>query len=173
MYIDKWWGHYVGGCDDSFLLLDYFGGKAVGELTLNRILQDLHLVELLTSDTLAAGDAYWIVVAPDHEPFPGVFEPHFDMPIDVVVDLSAIVVECLHNGSISIRELHKRTKYEQIISISTTKEDIALLKRGLDSFIQSPKEFDISEFLSEEELSEMLSACKEISAELLSAQSAQ
>lgn len=24
MEIKKWWGNYVGGCDDSLLLLDYF-----------------------------------------------------------------------------------------------------------------------------------------------------
>ena len=27
LYIKKWWGNYVGGCDDSFLLLDYFGNQ--------------------------------------------------------------------------------------------------------------------------------------------------
>ena len=27
LYIKKWWGNYIGGCDDSLLLLDYFGNQ--------------------------------------------------------------------------------------------------------------------------------------------------
>ena len=37
LYIKKWWGNYIGGCDDSLLLLDYFGNQEQYNLELNFI----------------------------------------------------------------------------------------------------------------------------------------
>ena len=34
MYIEKYWGNYIGGTDDSLTLLDYFMYKGKRELTL-------------------------------------------------------------------------------------------------------------------------------------------
>ena len=47
LYIKKWWGNYVGGCDDTFLLLDYFGSQKQSNLELSKILSDIHLNTLL------------------------------------------------------------------------------------------------------------------------------
>ena len=38
LYIKKWWGNYVGGCDGSFLLLDYFGNQKQSSLELSKII---------------------------------------------------------------------------------------------------------------------------------------
>ena len=43
LFISRWWGNYIGGCDDSLLLLDYFGKSASETLTLRQILKDIHL----------------------------------------------------------------------------------------------------------------------------------
>lgn len=154
--ISKWWGNFVGGCDDSFLLLDYFGTSQ--NETLDKILQDLHLDTLISSGTLESGDA-WFSVNEN-------YEPHFDMPINAVIDLSAIVAECLYNGQVTIKELDSNSKYEQIISIKANEKDIALLKKGLDMFINSPEKFDLYDFLDEDDLRVLLTDCKEISKEL-------
>lgn len=52
LYIKKWWGNYVGGCDDSFLLLDYFGNQKQSSLELSKILSDIHLNTLLKEDSV-------------------------------------------------------------------------------------------------------------------------
>ena len=36
------------------------------------------------------------------------YEPHFDMAINVIIDLSAILLECIKNGKIDIKELEDR-----------------------------------------------------------------
>ena len=37
MYIEKYWGNYIGGTDDSLTLLDYLIGKQKKEVTLKEI----------------------------------------------------------------------------------------------------------------------------------------
>lgn len=75
LYINKWWGSYIGGCDDSLLLLDYFGQKDTGHFNLREVLEDIHLYSLLKSKDLGNGDLYF-EVSKD-------YAPHFDMAIDV------------------------------------------------------------------------------------------
>lgn len=82
LYIKKWWGNYVGGCDDTFLLLDYFGSQKQSNLELSKILSDIHLNTLLKENSVNEGDIYFSINES--------YEPHFDMAIDVIIDLSAI-----------------------------------------------------------------------------------
>ena len=43
MYIEKYWGNYIGGTDDSLTLLDYFMDKGKRELSLGEIFADTGL----------------------------------------------------------------------------------------------------------------------------------
>ena len=43
MYIDKYWGNYIGGTDDSLTLLDYLTDKQKSEIPLSEIFADTGL----------------------------------------------------------------------------------------------------------------------------------
>ena len=114
LYIKKWWGNYVGGCDDTFLLLDYFGSQKQSNLELSKILSDIHLNTLLKENSVNEGDIYFSINES--------YEPHFDMAIDVIIDLSAILLESIKNGKVDIKELDPNSKYSNFFSISTSKD---------------------------------------------------
>ena len=158
LFINKWWGNYIGGCDDSFLLLDYFGTSPASTWTLRQIFEDMHLDLALESGDIENSDLYF-------EQEKG-YEPHFDMAIDVVIDLSAILLECLHNQQVVIKNLDESTKYRKTIIISASKQDILLLKNGLDKFINTPLSFDLANMMSENDLTELIHDCKAVSNEL-------
>ena len=40
MYIEKYWGNYIGGTDDSLTLLDYLMDKQKSEISLSEIFAD-------------------------------------------------------------------------------------------------------------------------------------
>ncbi|WP_418813330.1 imm68 putative immunity domain-containing protein [Paraprevotella clara] len=155
LYIKKWRGNYVGGCDDSFLLLDYFGNQKQSSLELSKILSDIHLNTLLKEDSVNEGDAYFKINES--------YEPHFDMAINVIIDLSAILLESIKNGKIDIKELDPDSEYTNSFSISTSKDDAMLLLSGLDKFINAPQEYELADFMDESELEELVGDCKEIS----------
>ena len=46
MYIEKYWGNYIGGTDDSLTLLDYFIHKQKAEIPLSEIFEDTGLDKL-------------------------------------------------------------------------------------------------------------------------------
>lgn len=46
MYIEKYWGSYIGGSDDSLTLLDYLIDKQKEEITLSEIFSDTGLDKL-------------------------------------------------------------------------------------------------------------------------------
>ena len=155
LYIKKWWGNYIGGCDDSLLLLDYFGNQEQYNLELSKILSDIHLNVLLKEDSVNGGDVYFCI---DES-----YELHFDMAIDVVIDLSAILLESIKNGEVNIEELDPNSEYSNFFSISTSKDDAILLLSGLNKFINAPQEYELADFMDENELKELVDACKEMS----------
>lgn len=91
------------------------------------------------------------------------YEPHFDMAIDVIIDLSAILLESIKNGKVDIKELDPNSKYSNFFSISTSKDDAMLLLSGLNKFINAPQEYELADFMDESELEELVGDCKEIS----------
>ena len=155
LYIKKWWGNYIGGCDDSFLLLDYFGKQTQSNLELSKILSDIHLDTLLKENAINGGDAYFQSGE--------TYKPHFNMAVDVVIDLSAILLESIKNGTVDIKRLNSSSKYSNSFSISTSKDDVVLLLSGLNNFINASKESELEDFLDESELQELVSDCREIS----------
>lgn len=155
LYIKKWWGNYVDGCDDSLLLLDYFGKQTQSNLELSKILSDIHLDVLLKENSINGGDVYFCVEK--------THEPQFDMAVDVVIDLSAILLESIKNGMVDIKHLDSSSKYSNSFSISASKDDAMLLLSGLNNFINTPQEYELAEFMDESELQELVNDCKEIS----------
>ena len=52
MYIEKFWGNYIGGSDDSLNLLEYLADKDKAEISLAEIFADLGLDSLDIVDLL-------------------------------------------------------------------------------------------------------------------------
>lgn len=143
-----------------FLLLDYFGASSSNTWNLRQIFEELHLDSVLESEKFENSDLYF-------ESKPG-YEPHFDMGIDVIIDLSAILLECLHNKQIAMRKLDESTKYQQkdIIIISASKQDILLPKKGIDKIINTPQLFYLTNLMDKNSLAEVICDCKSVSDEL-------
>lgn len=91
------------------------------------------------------------------------YEPHFDMAINVIIDLSAILLECIKNGKIDIKELDPDSEYTNSFSISVSKDDAMLLLNALNKFINAPQEYELADFMDESGLDEFVGDCKEIS----------
>lgn len=133
LYIARWWGNFVGGSDDSLLLLDYFGMQKEEKLSLKKIMADLHIDAILKNGDVNDGDAYFEMGDS--------CEAHFDMAVDVVTDLSAILLESLENGAVEMSALDEDREYATTFSILAGEEDVRLLLGGLDSFIAVPQEY--------------------------------
>jgi hypothetical protein len=159
MYIDKWWNHYIGGTDDTWMLGIYFA-QIQNPISLQTILDDLHLWEALNSESAADADGYFVIST---EPY---HDAHFDMEIDVITDLSAIVLECETNGSVDLSDLFKIEAQRVEIITDDHPQALKALVDGLYNFIRSPKSYGIHDFMSDDALAELVSACKEIHAEL-------
>ncbi|NDV94630.1 hypothetical protein D0T84_06800 [Dysgonomonas sp. 521] len=162
MFIDKWWGNYIGSSDDSFLLLDYFGTRKTSDFELCTILEDTGLASLLKNGGLENGDLSFKI---DEG-----YVPHFDIAVDVLTDLSAIVLECLQSGKVAIKDLDSSSKYSQTITIDCRKEDIKLLADGLDKFISNPANFELADMMDEDSLGELVNDCREVYVSLIAFQ---
>lgn len=152
MYIDKWWGEYVGGTDDSMLLMDYFEQKAQKVFPLAQVFKDLHLDALEAGESVNGTQAFfdWNDGRAD-----------FMIVIDVVMDLSALVLESLHSGSVVLEE-----GSEEAFSISAEKHEIALLQDELTRFAADPLSYDLNEVVPDEDMFVIAAHCKEIAQEL-------
>ena len=155
LYIKKWWGNYVGGCDDTFLLLDYFGSQKQSNLELSKILSDIHLNTLLKENSVNEGDIYFSINNSN--------QLHFYKAIDVIIELSDILLESIKYGKVDIKELDHNSKFSNFFYISTSKDDAMLLLSGLNKFINAPQEYELADFMDESELEELVGDCKEIS----------
>lgn len=150
---NTWWGDFAGETDDSLLLLDYLEqkGATAESIKLSEVFADLHMTEDLKNRTIATSDLYWI----DED-----FEPHFNIGIDVVIDLSVIVLEALEQGEISLSDFDK--DYGSSFQIKSTSVELNYLAEALNDFVQDPLSHDVGELLSEEDLASLCKQCVEI-----------
>ena len=154
LYIDKWWGNYIGSCDDSLLLLDYFGNKKEKNLSLSEILSDLHIDTMLAENSVNQGDAYFSI---DES-----YMPHFDLAIDVIIDLSTILLEYIKNGELSISDFDESSEYTNKIYISVSEKELKLLLSGLKHFIDAPYDYELANYMDENSLKELVNDCQEV-----------
>ena len=136
------------------MLLDYFGNKKEKNLKLSEILSDLHVDSMLAENSVNQGDAYFSINES--------YVPHFDLAIDVIIDLSAILLECIKNGEVSVSDLDESSEYINKISISVSEQGLQLLLSGLKNFIDSPNEYELADFMDENSLKELVNDCQEV-----------
>ena len=153
MYIEKYWGDYIGGSDDSLTLMEYLAHKSL-ELTLADIFTDIGL-DKLDGDLRQTDD---LSVEIDD------MEVEIQYAISIIADLAALLLECKVNGSVDLNELWEELDGE--LTLTAAAEENEIINAALKLFAEVPTEYDISEMMDEDELAEMAELIAELRQEL-------
>lgn len=163
MYItENYWGDYIGGTDDSLNLTAHLAEKGKKEVTVAEIFADFGLDRLDGSfrqheePLVYTNEKGW--------------EVEIQFAIDLVTDLAALLLECKVNGILDLTELDDTLNpdevAEPVITVTAAPEELALIEKTLADFAAEPAEYDLSEMMDEEELSEMADVCEALRKEL-------
>ena len=82
-------------------------------------------------------------------------EMDFHFAIDVVTDLAAILLECSVSGSVNLQDLDEYNTPACRIRITATPEEHDAMNKSLADFVHAPLEYDISEMMGEDEITDM------------------
>ena len=147
MYIDKYWGNFIGGSDDSLNLVAFLEDQKKEEIPLSEIFAKIGL-----------GKQNWdfrqTVEYLEFTHSNGV-EMDFHFAIDVVTDLAAILLECSVSGSVNLQDLDEYNTPACRIRITATPEEHDAMNKSLADFVHAPLEYDISEMMGEDEITDM------------------
>lgn len=95
------------------------------------------------------------------------FDADIYYAIDIIGDLAALLLECKMSGSVKLSELWEYGVGEGCeICIMATPEDHEMMNKALFDFVAAPMEYDLSEMVAEEDMSEMAEICEELRKEL-------
>ncbi|OUQ38817.1 suppressor of fused domain protein [Faecalibacterium sp. An121] len=147
MYIQKYWGNYIGGSDDSLNLVEFLVDQKKEEVPLGEIFAKIGLDK-------QNWDFRQTVEYLEFTHSGGV-EMDFHFAIDVVTDLAAILLECSVSGSVNLQDLDEYNTPARCIRITATPEEHDAMKKALTDFAQNPLEYDLSEMMDEDEIREM------------------
>ena len=157
MYIEKYWGNYIGGTDDSLTLVEYLADKQKTEISLSEIFADTGLDKLNGDFRKTEPELAYI----DSE---GREYPFF-YAIDLVTDLAVLMLECKVNGGVSLAQLSEDEE-GLVVSILSTPEEKAVIHKALADFAQNPLAYDLSEMVPDEDMREMAQECEKLRGEL-------
>ena len=147
MYIQKYWGNFIGGSDDSLNLVDFLVDQKKEEIPLGEIFAKIGLDK-------QNWDFRQTVEYLEFTHSGGV-EMDFHFAIDVVTDLAAILLECSVSGGVNLQDLDEYNTPARRIRITATAEEHDAMNRALADFAQNPLEYDLSEMMDDEEIREM------------------
>ena len=147
MYINKYWGNYIGGSDDSLNLVAFLADQNKEEITLSEIFAKIGLDK-------QNWDFHQTVEYLEFTHSDGV-EMDFHFAIDVVTDLAAILLECSVNGSVNLQDLDEYNTPSRRIRITATPEEHDAMNKTLADFAQNPLSYDLHEMMDDEEIQEM------------------
>lgn len=147
MYIDKYWGNYIGGSDDSLNLVDFLADQKKEEISLSEIFTKIGLDK-------QNWDFHQTVEFLEFTHSNGV-EMDFHFAIDVVTDLAAILLECSVNGSVNLQDLDGYDTPPRRIRITATIEEHDAMNKTLTDFARNPLSYDLHEMMDDEEIQEM------------------
>ena len=158
MYIaEKYWDNYIGGTDDSLTLVEYLAEKQKEEIPLEEIFSDFGLDKL-------QGDFRKPDVFLEYVNSEG-FEVEIHYAIDLITDLSALLLECKVSGSVNMHELADFVP-DSMVRITATEKEQELMNKALMDFIAEPLSYDLCEMVPEEEMLEMAEICENLRKEL-------
>ena len=147
MYIDKYWGNYIGGSDDSLNLVAFLVDQGKEEIPLNEIFSKIGLDR-------QNWDFHQTMEYLEFTHSDGV-EMDFHYAIDVVTDLAAILLECSVSGSVNLQDLDEYNTPSRRIRITATVEEHNAMNKALTDFAQNPLSYDLHEMMDDEEIREM------------------
>jgi len=158
MYIEKYWGNYIGGTDDSLTLLEYLADKQKAEIALSEIFADTGLDKLNWDFRTTP---YNILEYTDSK---GI-ETDFYYAIDLITDLAALLLECSVNGSVSLDELLD-DESKGNIRITFTEKQKSAMNKVLADFVKDPLGYDLHEMVPDEDMQAMAQDCENLRREL-------
>lgn len=160
MYIESYWGSYIGGTDDSLTLLSLLEDFEKDEIGLGEIFARTGLKALAERESSfrTTGDAICYTNRRG-------MEFNFYYAIDLIGDLAALYLECMRSGGVNLRELDEGLEAREICLMASTEEE-NLLRAALRDFAEHSKEYDIAEVMDETSLEEFREEFETISREL-------
>ena len=147
MYIKKYWGNFIGGSDDSLNLVAFLEDQKKEEIPLSEIFAKIGLDK-------QNWDFRQTVEYLEFTHSDGV-EMDFHFAIDVVTDLAAILLECSVSGSVNLQDLDEYNTPARRIRITATPEEHEAMDKALADFVHAPLEYDLSEMMGEDEITDM------------------
>ena len=147
MYIKKYWGNFIGGSDDSLNLVAFLEDQKKEEIPLSEIFAKIGLDK-------QNWDFHQTVEYLEFTHSDGV-EMDFHFAIDVVTDLAAILLECSVSGSVNLHDLDEYGTPSRRIRITATLEEHDAMNKSLADFVHAPLEYDLSEMMGEDEITDM------------------
>ena len=161
MYIKKYWGNFIGGSDDSLNLVAFLEDQKKEEIPLSEIFAKIGLDK-------QSWDFHQTVEYLEFTHSNGV-EMDFHFAIDVVTDLAAILLECSVSGSVNLQDLDEYNTPARRIRITATPKEHDAMNKSLADFVHAPLEYDISEMMGEDEITDMASQVEMLRKELYEA----
>ena len=161
MYINKYWGNFIGGSDDSLNLVEFLEDQKKEEIPLSEIFAKIGLDK-------QNWDFHQTVEYLEFTHSDGV-EMDFHFAIDVVTDLAAILLECCVSSSVNLHDLDEYNTPSRRIRITATPEEHDAMDKALADFAQNPLEYDLSEMMDEDETKEMAGIVESLRKELYEA----
>lgn len=158
MYIEKYWGNYIGGSDDSLNLVAFLEDQKKEEITLSEFFAKIGLDK-------QNWDFHQTAEYLEFTHSNGV-EIDFHFAIDVITDLAAILLECYVNGSVNIHDLDNYNTPSHHIRIVATADEHDALNNTLKDFVKDPLSYDLHELVDNEDMLEMAKDVEEIRKEL-------
>lgn len=156
MYIDKYWGNYIGDTDDSLTLLDYLEEYAEkpDPLFVNDVFYDWALERaegnFRTSPRPLTCD----------RALGGYYELYF--AIDLIIDLSALYLESSRTGYVDLEKLKGESGEPRYLMILAHEDTYETLKDALMDFIEHSEEYDLSSVMPDEDREEMVGIVKQL-----------
>lgn len=161
MYIDKLWGEYFGDCDDSLVLLEYFDENDNTQYSVKQIFTDFNVYNeyspIEVDSFRKSKDIKYICNGIEH---------NIDIVIDLILDLSVLILECLHNKKIYLKDLYNNSEKDKYISINADKEDIELFINILNDFSVNGSKYDLADMCDDETINNIAEKTKYIANEM-------
>ena len=167
MYIsNKYWNNYIGDSDDSLTLVEYLADKQIEIISLEEIFFDLKLNKL--NGNFRQHDEPITVVLKNMNSEYNEQYVEFYYPIDIIIDIAAILLECKKSGNVNLHELFGddlKTVFSTIFIKSTQKEE-EIIKNVLIDFSINPFEYSLSEMCPKEDMLKLSKICRNLVKEL-------
>ena len=147
MYIDKYWGNYIGDTDDSLNLVAFLEDQKKEEISLSEIFDKIGLDK-------QNWDFHQTVEYLEFTHSNGV-EIDFHSAIDLITDLAAILLECSVSGSVNLYDLDSYHTPSRRIHITATAEEHDAMNKALADFVKDPLSYDLHDLMGDEDMKEM------------------